>query len=75
MQLLAPFRVLLPVYTGLHLPSSVIRGGEIVTLHLQTVDYPESLKIRGSIRQPLPSVSRREWINIPDIRDFSDDLS
>ncbi len=75
MQLLAPVRVLLPVYTGLRLMSPVIRGGEIVTLHLQTVDYPESLKIRGSIRQPLPSVSRREWINIPDIRDFSDDLS
>lgn len=48
------------------------RGGVLLSGNY-TTNPVESCKIRQRTRKILPTAPHKEWLNIPDLRDFSDE--
>lgn len=65
-------RMLLLDDTGLNSAPDFARGGEFsASKRRVTRPFPSGWRTG----KPLHTAGLREWINIPDIRDFSDDLN
>lgn len=64
-------RVALFVHEGLTL--LLQGGGKSTYSRYYAADSDESRKLRQRTRHAHPAIAPRVWLNVPDIRDFSDD--